>query len=74
MSGDFAVTPGQVLNVVVGTAGESNSCGGFPASGGGGGGSGSLNGECKCVVGPNDRCTKGLWDALQSPPTPPSSR
>ena len=37
---------------------------------GGSGGSGSLNGECKCVVGPNDRCTKGLWDALQSPPPP----
>ena len=39
MSGEFAVTPGQVLSVVVGMTGETNSCGGFPASGGGGGGS-----------------------------------
>src|SRR5690606_9771444 len=39
MRGDFTVTPGTTLNVVVGMQGTTNSCGGAPASGGGGGGS-----------------------------------
>ncbi len=39
MSGDFAVTPGAILGVVVGMQGVANQCGGFPATGGGGGGS-----------------------------------
>lgn len=37
--GEFSVTPGMVLNVVVGQQGIVNNCGGSNASGGGGGGS-----------------------------------
>jgi len=37
--GEFTVTPGTVLNVVVGQQGVVNNCGGANASGGGGGGS-----------------------------------
>lgn len=37
--GEFAVTPGQELNIVVGAQGVVNNCGGADASGGGGGGS-----------------------------------
>ena len=37
--GEFAVTPGQELNIVVGQQGIVNNCGGPDASGGGGGGS-----------------------------------
>lgn len=39
MYGEFSVTPGQVLNIVVGQQGVVNNCGGADASGGGGGGS-----------------------------------
>lgn len=37
--GEFTVTPGTILNVVVGQQGVVNNCGGANASGGGGGGS-----------------------------------
>lgn len=37
--GEFTVTPGQVLNILVGQQGVVNNCGGPEASGGGGGGS-----------------------------------
>lgn len=37
--GEFAVTPGQELSIVVGQRGTVNNCGGPDASGGGGGGS-----------------------------------
>ncbi len=37
--GEFTVTPGQELNIVVGGQGVINNCGGGDASGGGGGGS-----------------------------------
>lgn len=37
--GEFVVTPGDVLNIVVGQQGVVNNCGGADASGGGGGGS-----------------------------------
>lgn len=37
--GEFTVTPGDVLNIVVGQQGIVNNCGGPDASGGGGGGS-----------------------------------
>lgn len=37
--GEFSVTPGMVLNIVVGQQGVVNNCGGPGASGGGGGGS-----------------------------------
>ncbi len=39
MVGTFAVTPGEVLGIVVGQQGVVNNCGGAGASGGGGGGS-----------------------------------
>ena len=38
MYGEFTVTPGDVLNIVVGQQGIVNNCGGSDASGGGGGG------------------------------------
>ncbi len=38
MYGEFTVTPGDVLNIVVGQQGIVNNCGGADASGGGGGG------------------------------------
>ena len=37
--GEFSVTPGQVLNILVGQQGVVNNCGGADASGGGGGAS-----------------------------------
>ncbi len=39
MKGTFAVTPKEVLKVVVGGQGTSDNCGGYPSTGGGGGGS-----------------------------------